>query len=183
MLERMRSIPITTPAATAGFVATLLVALTLSITIVESASAARLGAGLHYLRAVSDIDPDGEFDKNDFAIFGTYTVSGALINIEGNLEVVPDYLGSDNVLFQPAAYGLLDLGLLYGGVGIGIGYLDGDWASQPFFALRGGAELELGGLALDAFLSYRFQNADFGDAVRDLDLDTLTLAAQIKFGE
>ena len=155
---------------------------TLALGVPTSAPAAQLGAGLHYLRAVNDIDADDEIDKNDFAIFGSITHSFVMVRVEGQLEIVPDYLESGNALLQPAAYGLISGGLFYGGVGIGIGYLDGEWASDPFYALRAGVELGLGGLAVDAFLSYRFQSASFGEGVEDFDLDSVTLAAQVKFG-
>ena len=85
-----------------------------------------------------------ELDENDFTTFGSVTIQVALVKVEGDVELNPDYLGSDDLLVQPAAYGLLDLGLTYGGIGIGIGYLDGEWASNPFYALRGGVELGLG---------------------------------------
>jgi len=150
-----------------------------------SAHAAQLGAGLHYLRTIDDLGGVESVSQDDFSIFGTVTFPLAMIRLEGNLEWVPDYLGSDEHLIQPAAYGLLPLGLLYGGVGIGIGYLTGDlagWASNPFYALRAGVDLELGGLAVDAFAAYRFQNASFLEGASNLDLDALTLAAQIKFG-
>lgn len=148
---------------------------------VTSAHATQFGAGLHYQRSVGDFDVD-DLDKNDFTIFGSVTVPVALVKVEGDLELTPDYLGTDNTLFQPAAYGLLDLGLAYGGVGIGIGYLDGEWATNPFYALRGGVELGLGGLAVDGFLEYRFQSASFGDAVSNLSLDAFRIGAQVKFG-
>ena len=160
-----------------------LASLVIMIGICSSVEAAQLGAGLHYLRTMDDLD--GEISQDDFSIFGTVTIPVAMLRIEGNVEWVPDYLGSDEHLIQPAAYGLLPLGMLYGGVGIGIGYLTGDlagWATNPFYALRAGVDLELGGLALDAFASYRFQNASFLDGASHVDLDALTLAAQIKFG-
>lgn len=149
------------------------------------APASQIGAGLHYLRTIDELGDIENASKDDFSLFGTITVPFALLKIEGNVEWVPDYLGTDEHLLQPAAYGLLPLGSLYGGVGIGIGYLTGDlagFATNPFYALRAGAEFELGGLALDAFLSYRFQSANFFDGAQNADLDALTLAAQIKFG-
>lgn len=147
-------------------------------------SAARLGVGLHYLRTIDEYGDIDGFSQNDFSLFGSVTLPVAMLKVEGDVEWIPDYVGSDNHLIQPAAYGLLDLGLLYGGVGIGIGYLTGDgngWATNPFYALRAGVELGLAGFAIDAFASYRFQNASFTDGVENIDLDALTLAAQIKF--
>ena len=149
------------------------------------AVAAQLGAGLHYLRTIDEYEGVEEVSQDDFSVFGTLTFPVALLKIEGNVEWVPDYLGSDEHLIQPAAYGLLPLGPLYGGVGIGIGYLTGDlagWATNPFYALRAGMEFGLGGLALDAFASYRVQSASFIEGASNVDLDALTLAAQVKFG-
>jgi hypothetical protein len=149
------------------------------------ASATQLGVGLHYLRTIDEYKDIKDFSQNDFSLFGSVTIPLTLLKIEGDLEWTPDYVGSSNHLIQPAAYGFVDLGLLYGGVGIGIGYLTGDnngWASNPFYALRAGAEFGLAGFAFDAFASYRFQSASFTDGVGNFNLDALTLAAQIKFG-
>jgi hypothetical protein len=150
-------------------------------------SAAQFGAGLHYLRTLDDNNFENP-SQDDFSIFGTITIPVLLVQVEGNLEWVPDYFGEN--LIQPAVYGKLPLGPIYGSVGIGIGYLTGEddegssygWATNPFYALRAGIDLGLGGLAIDAFAAYRFQSASFGDALTDVNLDALTLAAQIKFG-
>ena len=88
-------------------------------------------------------------------------------------------------MWNPSAYGFLDIGMIYGGVGIGIGYNSADgagWASNPWYGLRAGVEFGLGGLALDGFLSYRFQSASFVDGVQNANLDAFTLGAQVKFG-
>lgn len=149
------------------------------------ASASQLGVGLHYLRAIEEFEGVDEVSRNDVSVFGTMTIPFLLARVEGNVEWAPDYLGSEESLIQPAAYGLMPFGLFYGGVGIGIGYLTGDdggWASSPFYALRAGTQIGFGGLAVDAFASYRFQSASFVDGAEDVDLDTLTLAAQVKFG-
>lgn len=148
------------------------------------ASAVQLGAGLHYLRTIDDFGGIEGVSQNDFSLFGTVTVPFALLRAEGNLEWVPDYVGSEENLFQPAAYGLVSFGQFYGGAGIGIGYLTGEgagWASNPFYAIRGGMELAVAGFAVDAFASYRFQSATFVEGTSNLDLNSLTLAAQIKF--
>jgi len=161
----------------------LLTVIAMSTTVVP-ASAMQLGAGLHYLRTIDDFGGVSGVSQNDFSLFGSITFPVAIVKVEGILEWTPDYVGSDEHLLQPAAYGLLDLGLIYGGAGIGIGYLTGDnagWASNPFYALRAGVEFGLAGFAMDAFASYRFQSANFLDGAQNLDLNALTLAAQIKF--
>ena len=145
----------------------------------------QLGAGLHYLRTLGDIKEEPEVDENAFAGFGTLTVPLGVVRVEGNVEFVPDYLGSDHWLVQPAAYGLLDFGPAYAGAGIGIGYLDGEWATNPYYALRAGLLFDLravGGVTLDVFTSYRFQSATFEETTQNFDMDTLTFAAQLKFG-
>jgi hypothetical protein len=150
------------------------------------ASAMQIGAGLHYLRTIDDFGGSDEFSQDDFSIFGTLTIPVLMVQVEGNLEWVPNYIGTDEHLIQPAVYGKIPIGPIYGGAGIGIGYLTGDlagWATNPFYALRAGIEFGLGDLALDAFAAYRFQSANFFDGASNLDLDALTLAAQIKFGD
>ena len=142
----------------------------------------QLGLGLHYLRTLEEIQIDGDVSQNDIAVFGSITIPVAIIRIEGDLEWVPDYLGSNNSLWQPSAYAFLPLGLLYGGVGMGVGYLDGNWASSPWYGLRAGIEFGLAGLALDGFASYRFQNASFGAGLGEFDLDAITFGVQVKFG-
>ena len=162
-----------------------LLSLVLAVTIAVPAAAAQFGVGLHYLRTLDDQGFGEDFKQNDFALFGSITIPVAIVRIEGQLEWVPDYIGSDENLFQPAAYGLLDIGPIYGGAGIGVGYLTGDfggWATNPFYALRAGIDLGLGGINVDVFASYRFQSANFAEGAQNLDLDKLTLAAQIRFG-
>lgn len=167
----------------------LIAALSLSLIVVVGtaapAAAAQFGVGLNYLHTLEDlgdVDSTNDFSQDDFSIFGSVTVPVALVRIEGDLEWVPGYLGGDSDLWQPQVYAFLPLGLLYGGIGMGIGHLDGNWASNPFYALRAGIEFGLGGLAADAFLTYRLQSANFGEASENLDLDALILGAQVKFG-
>ena len=106
-----------------------------------------------------------------------------------DLEWVPDYVGSDGHLWVPSVNGFLDLGLIYGGVGIGWSYLTGDvggWGSNPWYGLRAGVQLGLGGLAVDGFITYRFNSAsysgDWDQVFGDLSLDAFTVGAQVKFG-
>jgi hypothetical protein len=159
-----------------------LMSLVLAVAIAVPATAGQFGVGLHYLRTLDDQGFD-DFDQNDFGIFGTLTFPIAIVRVEGMLEWVPDYF--DEQLIEPSAYGLLDIGPIYGGVGIGIGYLTGDgagWATNPFYALRAGIDVGLVGFGVDVFATYRFQSANYVDNVQNLDLDKFTLAAQIKFG-
>ena len=160
--------------------------LVLAMTIAVPATAAQFGLGLHYLRTIEEIgSSDDGFSQNDWAILGSISIPIAIVRVEGDLEWVPDYLGSDDHLWVPSVHGFLDLGLIYGGVGMGWSYLTGDfggWATNPWYGLRGGVQFGLGGLSLDGFLSYRFQSASFADGVQNVNLDAFTIGAQIKFG-
>lgn len=165
-----------------------LLSLVLAVAIAAPASAVQLGAGLHYLRTLDDAN-FGDFSQNDFAILGSVSFPFAVVRVEGDLEWVPDYVGSDEHLWMPSVYGFLDLGLAYGGVGIGWSYLTGDfggWGSNPWYALRAGVQIGLGGLAVDGFISYQFNSASYGfewdQVVDDLSLDAFTVGAQVKFG-
>jgi hypothetical protein len=143
------------------------------------AQASSIGAGLHYLRAVSDFDEVENIEKNNFGIIGSLQLQFLILTLEGNAEYVFDYLGSDEGLFEPSAYALIG-GLIYGGAGIGIGHFDGDWQDDPFYALRAGVEIPFGGISLDAYGTYRFQKDDELEDLTGDDLDTITLAAVIR---
>jgi hypothetical protein len=148
---------------------------------VQVASAgSSLGAGIHYLRTVGDIKDQPDWDSNAVGFLGSYQLSFPLVKIEGDLEWVPNFGGSDKSLFQPQAYGLIG-GLIYGGLGIGTGRFDGDWL-DAFYALRAGVSLGLAGIAVDGFLSYTFQSSKFSDFVDEVSLDQFTLGAIARFG-
>jgi hypothetical protein len=144
------------------------------------------GIGLHYLRNISELDEDlddgeGGLDQNSFGLLGSYQFGMPLLTLEGNLEYVPDYIGSDHGLVEPSFY-VLTNGLIYFGGGIGIGYIDGDWQSDPFYALRAGVNLGVGGIGLDVYGSYRFQEDEEIEDLTGEDLDSLTFAAVFRFG-
>lgn len=146
-----------------------------------AAAELRLGGGIHYLHTLGDIKDSEEFDENAIGIMASATYGFAMLRVEGDVEFIPDFGGSDEAMWQPQAYALLG-DLIYGGIGTGIGYIDGDWQSQPFFALRAGVDFVLAGLDLDAFASYRFQKEEDLKALGSDDLDTITFGALIRFG-
>jgi hypothetical protein len=84
-------------------------------------------------------------------------------------------------MIQPQGYAMIG-DFIYGGAGVGIGYIDGDFQSNPFYALRAGVDFFLGGLDLDAFASYRFQKAKDLQGFGSDDLNTITFGALIRFG-
>ena len=92
----------------------------------------------------------------------------------------PTTSAATNVLYQPQAYVLIG-GLIYGGAGIGIGYFDGDWFDNPFYALRAGVDLPLGSLHLDVNANYRFLSTNALQSLNESDLDSVTFGAIVRF--
>lgn len=152
------------------------------VTTVASAGQSSIGGGLHYLRNLADIqdEPDIEWDENSFGIIGSYQYNAGLLKFEGDVEYIMDYAGSDESMFIPSAW-LLAGGLIYGGAGIGIGYIDGDWQSDPFYALRAGVDFPLSSFHLDLFGTYQFQKDDDLENLTGEDLDSVTFAAILRF--
>ncbi len=140
-----------------------------------------LGGGVEYLKTLGDIKDEPEFDSNAFGIIGSYQYNGGLLKFEADVEWIPDFGGTSKSLIQPQAYALIG-NLIYGGAGIGIGYFDGEWESNPFYALRAGVNLPIGGLILDVFGVYRFQEAEVIEHLGESDLDAITFCALIRFG-
>ena len=135
---------------------------------------AGLGLGLHYLNTLGDIKDHPDFDSSAIGFLGVYSMGVGLINFEADLEWVPNYaFGKD--LFEPSAFVFVG-SFIYGGAGIGIGHYNGDWMSDPFYALRVGVKFAM----LDVFTSYRFQKwSDVG--TESDDLNSLTFGALFKF--
>lgn len=139
-----------------------------------------IGGGLHYLRTLGSIKDNSEWDPDAIGFLVSYQYEFTLLKMEADLEWIPDYGGTDESLFQPHAWALIG-GLIYGGAGIGIGYWDGDWQDNPFYALRAGVDLGLGPVSLDAYASYRFQDSKVFEDMDEDDLDALTFAAIVRF--
>jgi hypothetical protein len=133
-----------------------------------------LGLGLHYLNTLGDIKDDENFDSSNLGFLAAYSFGPGLINFEVDVEWIPDYAYGKNMV-QPSAFVFVG-GFIYGGVGIGIGHVNGDWQSDPFYALRAGVKLAF----LDIFASYRFQK--WSDVSTDSDdLNSITFGAMFKF--
>jgi hypothetical protein len=140
----------------------------------------RIGGGIHYLKTLGDLKDTPEFDEHAIGFLGAIKYASGLFTLEGDLEVIPDYSGSGEIMFQPQAYALIGK-LIYGGVGAGVGYLGEFGWQDPFYALRAGVDFIYGPVDLDIFASYRFQEAkDLSTATTD-DLDSITFGALIYF--
>lgn len=160
---------------------TLLVLVLLTAGLAADANAGlRVGGGIHYLRTVGELKDSPGFDENAVGLLGAAKYATALFTVEGDLEIVPDYAGSDETMWQPQAYVLIGR-MMYGGIGTGVGYL-GDFGWQdPFFALRAGVDFMAGPLDLDVFASYRFQKSDDLSDLDEDDLNSITFGALINF--
>jgi hypothetical protein len=143
------------------------------------AAGGSFGVGLHYLRNLGDIKAAG-FDQNSYALVGAYKFNATLVTVEGTVDYVFDYVGTGKAMVEPAAWALMG-SMIYGGAGIGIGYSDGDWQKDPFYALRAGVTLPLTKVSLDVFGTYRFQSDDDLKALTGEDLDSVTFAALLHF--
>lgn len=142
-----------------------------------------IGGGLHYLYAMGDIDENNpDLSKNAFGLIGSAQFAGPMLKIEGNVEYIFDYLGTDLAMWEPSLYALVG-GMIYGGAGIGMSKLDEaeNW-TDPWYALRGGVTLPLGGMGLDMYATYRFWSDDDLEGLTGDDLDSITFAAVLRFG-
>lgn len=143
----------------------------------------KIGVGVHYWRALDDLEDDGfDIDEDGLAGLLSYQyLPGGLLRFEIDIEYFPDgFAGAQDEAFGPIVF-LLVGGSLYGGVGVGITYsdeLEGDF-SDPYYAARVGFNLSiLPGLDLDINANYR------ADAFNDLDeasSDAITLGAMLRF--
>jgi hypothetical protein len=148
---------------------------------IASAGGVSLGGGIHYLHNVGDIDENGvNLDKNNLGFIGSLMGRAAFLKLEAQGEYIPNYLGTDEAMWIPQAWALLG-STLYAGAGIGIAHFHGDWANDPFYALRAGVNLPLGAVGLDMYGAYQFWNSDAFDDVNHDDLDSITFAALLRF--
>jgi len=142
-----------------------------------------IGGGAYYQKTLGDIKDSDEFDEDAISWMACYQLElNKLVKIEADLEIAPDYGGSDEILYQPQGYVLLGT-WIYAGAGIGIGYLDGEWNDDPFYAFRAGLDLPLGErIHLDINANYRFMDASVLDDIDEEDADAITFGALLRFG-
>ena len=149
---------------------------------VRAESAHRFGIGANYWRMLDDIDVDN-IHKNGVSWLVTYQYKpAALMKLEADLEMFPvGFEGIDSAVYAPEAYLVLGSGI-YGAVGIGFLYADGDFAKDPFYALRAGLDLEIvPPLRLDVNVNYRFTKWDNPqDMAQSIDANTMTLGAALR---
>jgi len=146
------------------------------------AGASEFGGGIHYLRNLGEIDKDQTLDlnRNSVGIIASLKKPLAMLSLDLQAEYISNYAGTDNSMWIPSAWALFG-NFLYGGAGIGIGHIDGDWQSDPFYALRAGVNMPLGTMHLDVYGTYQFWNDDDLKNLTGEDLDSVTLAAVLRF--
>ena len=143
-------------------------------------SGSRFGGGVNYWTTIDDIDVDN-IDENGLSYYVSYQYRGDLLGLEADVELMPDSYGDD--VLAPQAY-LLVGGDIYAAAGVGVMYIDDEFADDPFYALRAGLDLELlPHINLDVYATYRFNpDVEIGDAVDAIDTDTLFLGAAVRLG-
>jgi len=140
----------------------------------------RIGMGVNYWAAIDDIKIDN-IDEDGFSYLFSYQYRPTLIGLQADVEFLPDLFGENAI--APAAYLVLG-STIYGAAGVGIVNRDGDWADDPFFALKAGLDLELlPHIYLDLSGSYRFSTKyKVKDALDAIDTDTVFLGAAVRMG-
>ncbi len=144
------------------------------------ALAGRIGGGVEYMRTLGDIKDEEEFNPDALAFLASYQMDLTLLKLEADVEWVVDYGGSGKSLILPQAYALFG-DFIYGGAGIGTATFDGEWAEDPFYALRAGVLLQSESLDIDLYAIYRFHDTAILEDFEEDDLDSITFAAQVRF--
>ena len=140
----------------------------------------QIGVGAHYWIVLNDLDT--KFDDNALSYYVSFRYNPSLWGIEANVEYYPKETLFEKAAYEPQAFFILG-STLYGGIGLGWLYSDGDWADDPTYALKAGLNIKLfDTLALDINANYRFNSFDdFNDTGKNDDLDTITLGAAVRF--
>ncbi len=139
-----------------------------------------IGTGFNYWHAIDDIDLS-EFDKDGASWFISFQSRGDyLLGWEADLEMMPKgFMASPKAVYAPQAYAVVGK-TISGAVGVGWYYSDGEWADQPFYALRAGVELMLvPKISMEIMANYRF--TDWGELEgEDINTDTIMLGAALR---
>ncbi len=147
-----------------------------------AAGGIQVGAGANYWRSLKNIDVQ-HVDRDGFSYMVTCQYRPGWIGIEADVErMQKGFGGSDQDVYEPQAYLVIGKAL-YGAVGIGGYYTDGDFSSKPFYAFRAGLDLEvLPMLHLDINANYRFEDwSALNSASLTTDTITLGVAARLAF--
>ena len=138
----------------------------------------RIGAGANYWKVIDDIDVR-DIDDSGMAYYVSYQYRAqGPFALDLTLERLPDRFG--NSAYAPQGYVLIG-GTLYAGIGVGMIYTDGDFADEPFYAIKAGLDIPFFFLRLDVSGHYRFNDfADLKDEDRKIGTDTIFLGAALR---
>jgi hypothetical protein len=161
-----------------GFAAVVLVGMT------GAASADHaIGAGANYGRTMGELKDDPSFDRSGLSYYISYQYKPVpVFFLEAQVERMYDgFLGAPETVYAPQAYVGAKLLFLYGAVGLGKFYSDGEWANDFFYALRAGVDLTLlPFIHLDINANYRFANwSDLKE--KDINTDAIMFGAAARF--
>lgn len=143
----------------------------------------RLGVGAHYWVTLDSIDNE-DFDEDGLSWVATYQYRPGLLGLGIDIGwKEKGFAGAPKDVYEPQAYLILG-SALYAAAGIGGYYTDGDFADDPFYFFRAGFDLELlPSIHLDLHALYRFEKWDnLSESGTDIDTDTVTLGAAVRFG-
>jgi hypothetical protein len=156
----------------------------LSVTLTSGTAAAtgtRLGGGLHYWKTLDKVDVK-DVDENGLSWIVSFQYgSTSIVKLQTELEIFPKrFGGTEHPVYAPCALVLAGK-TIYGGLGIGTYYYDGEFADKPFYVLSAGVDLELlPSIYLDINANYRWESwRGLGKALKDVDTDTITLGAAV----
>ena len=140
----------------------------------------QIGVGAHYWISLDDIDTD--WDENAISYYVSFRYNPSLWGIEANVEYYPKETLFRKAAYEPQAFFILG-NTLYGGIGLGWLYSDGDWADDPTYALKAGFNIKLfDAIGLDINANYRFNSFDdFDEDGKKIDMNTITLGAAVRY--
>ncbi len=146
-------------------------------------SGLELGAGATYWYSIDEAK-DQSFDRDGLGWMVSSRIPlSDFFAIGLEVEQSPDnFVFLDKHLYLPAAYAILGNGI-YGGIGIGTYYYDGDFYGDVWYALRAGFKVPIlsDSLVLDVNVNYRVENwDDIKDVGDKVDTDTLMIGAALR---
>ena len=167
----------------------LVIAAVAAIVLAHEAKAAyrssglELGAGATYWYSIDEAK-DQSFDRDGLGWMVSSRIPlSDFFAIGLEVEQSPDnFVFLDKHLYLPSAYAILGNGI-YGGIGLGTYYYDGDFYGDLWYALRAGFKVPIlaNSLVLDVNVNYRVENwDDVKDAGELVDTDTLMIGAALR---
>ena len=159
------------------------VAIVAGISVTSQAGHIEVGVGANYWYSLDDA-VDQSFDEDGLGwLVSTRFMFSDFLGIGLELERSPDnFIQFDEPMYSPAAYLIVGNGI-YGALGVGTYYYDGDFYSDCWYALRVGLKIPIlvDSLVLDINANYRCDSwGDIEDAKDDIDTDNVILGAALR---